>query len=353
MNQAVKILFIDDDATMRRAFARTLRSMEGVELDVADGSVSALEFAKTTHYAAIATDLGLGEESGLDLVDKLWHLQPDATMILISGQLDLDVALMAINEHNISFLLKKPWDTHELLSIVQRGADAHWERVTQRQVQQNMVSVSQDVMRERAKLREAVQQGGRAATDALLKVVHVRGHETLEHCHRVAGYSLLLAQRMGLMGEALSDIERGALLHDIGLMVVPDEILFKHGPLTPQEWEVMKAHPKRGAEMLDGVTDFAKAREVVMQHHERFDGTGYPEGIKGNAISVGARIFSVSDSIEAMTTDRQYRKAVTMLAAVEEVAKHAGTWYDPLVIEALRKVAVTDLEAVQFSRPRS
>jgi len=171
--------------------------------------------------------------------------------------------------------------------------------------------------------------------------------ETFGHSQLVAGYALLLAQELGIENvKSLADVERGALLHDIGKIGIPEFILKKTTPLTFLEWKIIKEHPLVGFEIIKEFDFLAKAAQVVLYHHERFDGKGYPSGLAGEAIPLDARIFSIADTIDAMTSDRPYRKGRSLEEAIREVEKCAGTQFDPALVEVALSIPKADwLEA--------
>lgn len=186
------------------------------------------------------------------------------------------------------------------------------------------------------------------AVGAIVTAADARDHETTGHSFRVALYALALGKAMGIHGEALKAIEWGALLHDVGKMVVPDEILRKVGPLTEEEWHIMKQHPTWGFDMLAEVSFLQPAAlEIIYSHHERWDGCGYPRGIAGEAIPLAARIFSVVDTYDAITSDRPYRRARTHQVAVAELQRVAGQQLDPRAVEAFRQVPEVELRRLR------
>ncbi len=174
-----------------------------------------------------------------------------------------------------------------------------------------------------------------ATLGALVAALDVREHKTAEHSRRVARYSMILAQALEVEPDVCTRICRGALLHDIGKIGVPDAILLKTGPLDDEEWAVMRQHPEMGARILEAVPFLADAREVVVQHQERFDGSGYPAGLRGEEISLGARIFAVADTLDALLSDRPYHQAISFEAAIDDIRRQAGSMLDPLAVEAL------------------
>ena len=171
--------------------------------------------------------------------------------------------------------------------------------------------------------------------EALVLALDARDHETRGHSFRVANYVMAMAKELGVQepSSGWTDMYRGALLHDIGKIGVPDFILHKPGPLTPEEWEDMKRHPAIGHEMLHGISFLAGAARIIRAHHERFDGKGYPRGLRGDEIPLGARIFSAADAFDAMTTNRPYRKALLPQMARDEIVRHSGTQFDPQVVQ--------------------
>lgn len=189
-----------------------------------------------------------------------------------------------------------------------------------------------------AEMRLAVNEVERAymgTLEALIKALEIRDHETEGHSRRVVQYTLALAQQLGVSEDQLVPIMRGALLHDIGKIGVPDAILRKPGPLSAEEWTIMKQHTRFGYQMLKGIDFLKEATPIILSHHERFDGTGYPTGLSEVDIPLGARIFAVADAYDAITSDRPYRRGRTHEAALEEIRSCAGTQFDPTVVAAL------------------
>lgn len=186
------------------------------------------------------------------------------------------------------------------------------------------------------------------AVGAVVTAADARDHETSGHSFRVALYAVALSKAMGLHGEQLKAIEWGALLHDVGKMVVPDEILRKMGPLTDEEWHIMKQHPTWGFDMLAEVSFLQPASlDIIYSHHERWDGQGYPRGIAGEAVPLSARIFAAVDTYDAITSDRPYRRARPHQAAVAELQRVAGQQLDPAVVEAFRQLPEVELRRLR------
>jgi putative nucleotidyltransferase with HDIG domain len=178
-----------------------------------------------------------------------------------------------------------------------------------------------------------------ASIESLARAIDARDPSTFGHSTRVAAISLEIAQAMGLDAESQKTLRRAALLHDIGKIGIEDRVLHKSGPLTDDEWEVMRQHPLIGYKMLSGLHFLKPSLVGVLHHHERWDGKGFPGGLKGTAISAHIRILSVADALDAMTSDRPYRKGLPFEDALAEIQKRAGTQFEPAVAEALMTCA--------------
>ena len=196
---------------------------------------------------------------------------------------------------------------------------------------------------QRARERSYVEAVGTIVTAA-----DARDHETTGHSFRVSLYATALAKALGLRGNELKAVEWGALLHDVGKMVVPDEILRKMGPLTPDEWHIMKQHPTWGFDMLAEVSFLqAAALDIIYSHHEQWDGTGYPRRLAGEAIPLAARIFAIVDTYDAITSDRPYRRARSHQVALNELRRVAGQQLDPQIVEAFAALSEVELRRLR------
>lgn len=193
-------------------------------------------------------------------------------------------------------------------------------------------------LKSRADMNEELNQSYNETLHALVKALDTRDNETGGHSERVTIMALTIAKQMKLDEKKIQQIHWGALLHDVGKIGIPDNILRKPGKLTDEEWEIMRSHPQTGYEMLKDIPFLAPALDVVLHHHERFDGAGYPSGLAGKDIPLSARIFSIADTFDAMTNDRPYRKALTHDEAVTEIKRCVNQQFDPIVVDAFLKV---------------
>jgi HD-GYP domain-containing protein (c-di-GMP phosphodiesterase class II) len=221
----------------------------------------------------------------------------------------------------------------------QRAARAELERkiVELEQAQTQLRAYARDVEDTYRRLQKTYLE----TLDSLALVVEQRDGITGGHCQRVASYAASLGEVLNLSEEARRDLHYGSLLHDIGKIGVPDAVLNKPGTLTAEEWQIMRRHPEIGAKMVEGVEFLRPALPIILAHHERYDGSGYPKGLRGKEIPLGARIFQVADALDAIVSDRPYRGGQSLQAALEEIHCHAGAQFDPMVVEALDQIAPT------------
>jgi len=200
---------------------------------------------------------------------------------------------------------------------------------------------------------DILEQADAAFAEALAEALDIREHETGDHSKRVACHTLVLARRFTADADQLRQIYWGALLHDIGKIGIPDAILLKQGALNEDEWLVMRTHPEKGYRIVARIPGMREAAEIVFSHEERFDGSGYPRGFKGGQISLGARLFAVIDTLDAMTSDRSYRKALSFDQARAEIVSMSGTQFDPVAVQAFLDEETTLREMVAKKCMRS
>ena len=344
-----RVLFVDDEAAVRTAFARSLRH-EGVDIDTAEDGTAALRMLNENQYAVIATDYCMPGMDGLALVERMRAIQPDATYLLVSGECDLELAVAAVNEHNMSFVIPKPWNLLELSTAIRRSIEAHWERSAGRTMQKNFVDISRHLDAQKARLDAAMAKHEARLAETLLDTLTMRGHETRAHCRRIAAYSRALAEAAGVTGPMLMQVEYGALLHDIGIIAVPDAILLKATALTPAEVAVIHTHPTQGGKLLGPYASLTTARQIVEQHHERWDGSGYPHRLVGDQICIGARAVAVADTLDALLTGRSYRDALRLDQARQHVLRCAQS-FDPMILEAFASIPADSIELIREAYP--
>jgi putative nucleotidyltransferase with HDIG domain len=264
--------------------------------------------------------------------------------IVLTGYATKESAVASLRRGAFEFI-EKPILREELLAVVDRALDHRRLRMENE--------------RYRLRLEEMVRQKSAALVEALEQVKHsydftlqvlaglldAREHNTGQHSVRVREMAITMGEALNMTEEGLSKLGQGALLHDIGKIAVPDAILIKPGPLTDEEWKIMKTHPEVGYNILKTSPYLADVAELIYSHQERFDGTGYPRRLKGEAIPLGARIFAVVDAYDAMRSDRAYRPAMSVVQAVEEIRRCSGTQFDPGVVNAFMRCQL-DMERI-------
>jgi response regulator RpfG family c-di-GMP phosphodiesterase len=234
--------------------------------------------------------------------------------------------------------LLKPFDADVALGSLYRALQ---KKKLEREVQEYRLHLEEMVSERTQQLRTALQQTERSYEDtleALGAAIDLRDSPTAGHSRRVFLYSMELAKSIGGLEQEIRSIAMGAWLHDIGKLATPDRVLLKPGPLTDSEWEIMRRHARIGYDLVKSISFLAGAAEIVLTHHERFDGSGYPQKMKADEIPFGARIFAVADTLDAMTSDRPYRAALPLQAARDVIERGSGTLFDPLVAAAFLRV---------------
>ena len=239
-----------------------------------------------------------------------------------------------------------PTDVLQLVhAVMQRERAARESAEAQ---QHRLIDSLKTLQRQSLSLAAQLDQAYLETITCLARAVEARDHSTGQHVERVRLFSVNIAERMGISGDDRRHVEFGALLHDIGKIGVPDMILSKRGPLTPDEWQIMRRHPQIGRQVLSGIAFLAPSLDAVLSHHERWDGTGYPNGLRGDAIPLAGQIVAVADAFDAMTADRPYRKGLSPEAGLAELVRHRGTQFSPQIVDAF--LECRQAQTAQFSQ---
>jgi response regulator RpfG family c-di-GMP phosphodiesterase len=344
---AERVVVVDDDEFILRALERILVGA-GFDTRVYTSPEEALSRLEVDRPTVIISDYMMPEMDGITFLKHARERVPGAARILCTAAEDFKVALNAVNSGEVYRIIAKPWHQQELIAAVGQASEASRlrrenERLTV-EVQRN-----NDRLREiNLRLEENVRERTQALLEGLIAALDYRDAETQWHSRRVSLYAKRLAQQLGVDGAELQTIEHGALLHDIGKIGVRDRVLLKPGPLDASEWVEMKRHPELGWALLQRVEYLRPASLVVLQHQEKWDGTGYPFGLRGDAIGVGARVFHVVDALDAITSDRPYRKARGYPEARAEVVRCRGAQFDPRVVDAFLEIAPDEWDRIRL-----
>ena len=330
------VLVVDDDEALCRLFARMI-SRAGFSVLTAQTAADALAVAEREQgmIDVALVDLHIGPDNGLDLLKKLRALDESSIGIVITGQATLEDAVTSLQQGAYDFV-QKPVAPPQLSATLERAAKYRRLVLENKRYQAHL----EDMVREKnAALSRALDQvtdSYQFTLEAMADMLDTREKRTGAHSKRVARMAVVLARKMGASLEEIEYIGTGALLHDIGKVGIPDAILLKEGPLTDAEREVMKTHPHLGYNIIKAGPGLEPASEIVLAHQERFDGTGYPRGLKGEEICLGARIFAVVDAYDAIRSERPYSKGRPPAEALAEIVRNSGTQFDPAVVTALR-----------------
>ena len=332
--KTARILVVDDDALILQALSRILQS-EGYDVVAHSDPVKASQEEK---FSVVITDFMMPQLNGIELLNRLKSSNPDSVRLLLTAASDFKVASDAVNRGEVYRLLAKPWSLHELTACV-RQAVQHFHLLEENRVLNEEVEKKNGALVEvNQQLERKVVERTNGLLEGMISALDYRDTETQWHSRRVALYSRRIAEEFGITGPALDAVEQGALLHDIGKIGVRDSILLKAGPLTPEEWVEMKKHPEIGWRMLAKLDYLKDVAAIVLQHQERFDGHGYPQGLSGRDIVLGARVFCIADTLDAITSDRPYRKGRPLQVAKDEIKRCSGTQFDPELVEAFQRI---------------
>jgi len=341
-----RVLIVDDEEGVRHFLSDGL-GVEGFECsDIARGA-KAPKLLETQPFDAVISDLRMPETSGLDLLKWVREKHPQVAFLMATGVDDVRVGIQAMKAGADDYLVK-PFQLDLVLAALDRAIQ---KKRLEREVENYRQRLEQMVDQRTKQLEAAlkrIEQTYDDTLEALSAALDLRDNETAGHSRRVTRYSLEIARRMGCSGEQLKGLSRGAYLHDIGKIGIPDTVLLKPGKLTQEESTVMESHARIGYELVCCIGFLAGSAEIVLTHHERYDGTGYPQGLQGNEIPLPARIFAVADTLDAMTSDRPYRRALPYSAAREEIIRESGRQFDPSVVQAFLAIPEEVLEGIRF-----
>jgi putative nucleotidyltransferase with HDIG domain len=326
-----KILVVDDEEAIREVVA-TLLEAQGYQCTVVENGRAALEKFLGDSHDLVVSDIVMPEMDGLKLLEKVRANNQDVPVIMVTAMHDISTALEAIRHGAYDYILK-PFEKDQLYLSVRRALEHRRLVRENRNYQRNLEKLVEERTAQLSRALSELEESYDYTLVALAGALDLKDAETEGHCQRVTAFTICVAKRMGVDSNELRKIARGAFLHDIGKMGVPDHILRKPGPLTEEERAIMRRHCEIGYAVLEKIPFLREPAEIVLAHQERYDGTGYPRGLRGEDIPLGARIFAVADTLDAMISDRPYRKALPLEAAKEEIRNHAGTQFDPRVVE--------------------
>jgi len=339
-----RLLIVDDEAEVRGVLHDLLSF--SYACGEAASAEDALAQLRSDEYQLVISDITMSGMSGLEMIPQVKVISPDTVIVMISGMQTIESAINALRLGAFDYLMK-PFDLRQAEAAVERALEHHELIVAKRRYENHLEEL---VSQRTAELDDALgslENAYRSTLKALTAALETRDAETHGHSERVVTFSLRLGSEYGLSGAEMKSLEFGSLLHDIGKIGVPDAILRKPAKLTDEEWVRMREHPVHGQQILRGIKFLEGAARVVAQHHEKWDGSGYPLGLKSEEIDICARIFSVADAFDAITSDRVYRQGRSYEAAAQELDEWSNRQFDPKVVEAFHRVPPEDWEALR------
>ena len=339
------VLIVDDDIAEReqmRAWADALGYQTRAVNSAAQALVTLDECM--SDIAICDAELGGARRNGVWLASQIRDRFPDTAVIMATAVRDVEIAVASLRNEVVDYLLK-PFDEERFREALTLGRDWHNSALAQ----EDLHHALQDRLRSRraavaAALAEA-QDTPEQALEGLMSILQLHERDARGHAMRVARLAVAIGDEMGFSDEELALLEQGGLLHDIGKLDMPASILSKPGPLDEDEWRIMRTHPQVGYDLLRNQPRFADAAEMVLAHHEAFDGTGYPRRLDSTRIPKAARVLAVADAYDSMTHPHTQRPAMPPSLAIEEIARCSGRQFDPQCAEALGSVLAHALES--------
>jgi putative nucleotidyltransferase with HDIG domain len=327
-----RILVVDDEEPIREIVASMLGTAGYACKQAASGMEALAVLNSGEEFELMLSDLMMADLDGIGLLERTKEKYPDMPVVMVTAVHDISVALAAIRNGAYDYLLK-PFEREQLLNTVSRALENRRLKVENRTYQTNLESLVKARTDQLQAAMANLERSYDITLETLGDALDLKDRETEGHSKRVTAFTIAIARAMGLPREQINTIARGAFLHDIGKIAIPDKILNKPGKLEPDEMTIMKEHAYHGYQIVKKIPFLAEAAEIVYSHQERFDGSGYPRNLKGAEIPLGARIFSVADTLDAITSDRIYRRKQTLEAAREEIHRWAGRQFDPEVVK--------------------
>ncbi len=322
-----KILIVDDEPDNLALLYRTLRGK--YEIAKSTSPLTALEMMKTEHFNCILSDHKMPEMDGVEFLKRSFEIAPDTMRLLVTAYTDAGILIDAINYAKIYRYIKKPYNPDELLLIVQ-GALEYW------QLRYDNTALVND-------LKELFS----GTITAIVEALDAKDSYTLGRSRRVTFYAVKMAKALHLSETTTGKIELAGLLHDIGMIGVSDDILAKVEKLSQEEYDEIKQHVNHSVRILDDIKQLKDVVEIIKYHHEYFDGNGYPYGLKGEDIPIGARIIAVADAFDSMVTPKIYRNQVVPSVALEEIKAKSGTQFDPVIVDTFAQILPASLEEIK------
>jgi putative nucleotidyltransferase with HDIG domain len=334
---ADRILVVDDEESVRKIIVSMLVSAGYACKQAASGMEALAVLTSGEEFELMLADLMMADLDGIGLLERTKDKYPDMPVVVVTAVHDISVALAAIRNGAYDYLLK-PFEREQLLNTVSRALENRRVKIENRTYQTNLESLVKSRTEQLQSAMSNLERSYDITLEGFGDALALKDAETEGHSKRVTAFTIAIARAMGLSREQINTIARGAFLHDIGKMAIPDKILNKPGKLVPDEMTIMKEHAYHGYQIVKKIPFLAEAAEIVYSHQERFDGSGYPRELKGDRIPLGARIVAVANTLDSITSHRPYRPAQSLDAAREEIRRWAGRQFDPEIVKTFMEM---------------
>lgn len=347
----VRLLIVDDELSARKLLASMLGDAGG-RCETAGSAEEALTILGAERFDAALVDFHMTGMSGMALLSRVRPQYPGMAFLMVTGVDDIRIGIDAMKKGADDYLVK-PLQLEVVLASLDRALE---KKRLEQELENHRRHLEEIVGQRTEQLKSAllrIERSYEGTLEALGAAIDLRDSQTAGHSQRVAVYATRIAKELGAAEQEVRTIAMGAWLHDIGKLATPDAILLKPGALTEKEWRIMQRHVESGYDLVKRVPLLADAAEIILTHHERWDGSGYPRGLKGAEIPFGARIFAVVDTVDAMTSDRPYRSALTFEEAQSEIRQGSGSRYDRQAADAFLNIAIETWKAIRRSIDQS
>jgi len=321
-----KIMVVDDEKSIRKTFEYFLKN-DGHEVYLAEDTNTAKNISLVQDLDLVITDIIMPKSTGIELLKEIKSKNPDIPVIIMTGEPTVETAKEAVKRDAHDYLIK-PVSKGNLLKATAYALEAKKLKDEKAKLEQEKAKYSQNLELLVQKKTVELQKAVNGTIETIAKILEKKDPYTAGHVARVGSIALAIAKKMELSIEQQKRIYFSGNLHDIGKLLIASEILSKPGKLSPGEFEVIKEHVQNGYELTKDIKLPWQVSDIILQHHERIDGSGYPNGLKGNEIQLGAKILAVADVIEAMTAHRPYRAGFGIDVALDEIKNNAGKLYD-------------------------
>lgn len=321
------VLLVDDEEDNLSLLYRTLKNDFNVIKTTS--AIEALELVDQTNFDVIISDHKMPEMDGVEFLKRTLDKRPQAVRLLVTAYSDTDILIKAINYAKIYSYIKKPWEPSELLISVKSAAE--------------YFQLKKDNDRLIYDLKELFS----GTINAIIEALDAKDSFTLGKSRRVTFIALKMVKYFNLPMKEMGKLELAGLLHDIGMIGVPEDILSKTEALSPEEFECIKKHVTHGVKILEDIKQLKDVVEIIKYHHERFDGSGYPYGLKGDEIPLNAKIIAIADAYDSMVSDRSYREGLLHEEAIRRIEEQSGKQFDPDVVKAFKTIIIEAMNEIK------